>query len=124
MQQGRNGPSIHVDQNDQEGAHKSKNQREFATGTLRNELSGEVQKHANPEAGQPFNWCWGGKNLQHPASKVPAIRQVVSISPRACATGFRESFSDKWLSKVCFGICSLDFQALSSYGTRRTTFIF
>jgi hypothetical protein len=128
MQQRGNSPSIHANQNDQQGAHKSKNQREFATEALRNELSGKVQKHANPEAGQSFNWCWNGKNIQHPANGAPAIRHVVSISPRACATSFRESLADKWLSigrfKVCFGICSLGFQALSSCGTRRTTFLF
>jgi hypothetical protein len=117
MKQRGNGPSIHANQNDQQGAHKSKNQREFATEALRNELSGKVQKHANPEAGQSFN----GKDIQHPANGAPAIRHVVSISPRACATSFRESLADKWLSigrfKVCFGT-ALSVSRLSAHVAR------
>ena len=122
MEQWRNGPSIHANQNNQEGAHKSKNQDEFATVAMPNELSGKVPRHAKAEAIQSFRGSWGGKALERLTSGAAALHHVTSTSPKVCATDSR-GVADNWLLlgrlRVCFGICSFDFQALSSHDPPR-----
>jgi hypothetical protein len=110
MQQWRNGPSIYANQKNQQGAHKSKDQSEFATERLRNELAGELQKPPATEA-----------------TSEAARRHLIRTSPKLCGADFRGNLACNWVRpgrfNVCFGICSLEFQALSSRGKAVTTFI-
>jgi hypothetical protein len=69
MEQWRNGPSIHANQDNQEGAHKSKTRHECVAEALRHELSGKDRKHRHPMI-QPFNWSPIGKDLERPASRA------------------------------------------------------
>ena len=72
MEQWRNGPSIRANQNNQEGAHKSKTRHEFVTEALRHELSGKDWKHRHPTAIRPLNRSPSGKDLERPASRARA----------------------------------------------------